>query len=1265
VSEVRCSIDADCSALAATANACQVASCDARLGVCRLRELDDCCISDSDCGELDAACLVARCPFPGSTCAAVDTCTRCETSDDCREGAPVCSEGICDGSNCNYIRNSACCGSDAECDDGDPCTSDLCGNGSCSNVSACDPATGNFCGPDDGCCVGPVVFETAFSPPPAYEARSSDPAVRWQVLRTGLAASPPAALYLGDAGVLQLGSGDGAVRADVAIELGFLPPNERLDLRFRVFADVPPADDRGGLTAYLHTPGQRVPVGEAITPSREWRWRIHELTVPTDGPWRLVFEYAGAASRDFPARGVLVDDIRLRVGCGGGGGDCQSDRDCWLGDPCIDGYCKEGGCVFVPNPICGNGCRTNGDCEDGDPCTFGYCLDEGVCVQEYVPQPGCENTRCGSDAECEDGSRCTRDACVNGACVSEAFPGCCRSNGDCLDDDPCTVERCEPDRGLCLYERDPMCGGCGILGCDDGDACTADFCFDGMCVSFPDPNLPGCQTNPCDAQGGCDDGDRCTKDVCENGFCSHYPDPSLPGCGPRQCNGDFDCNDNNPCSADRCTSDGRCIWERVPGCCFEANQCGDNDPCTADRCTNNRCSYERIPGCGVCDDASCNDNDPCTVDKCGDDGRCTHPIDTTRPECRCRALNCVDNDPCTRDACEDGRCVFRFDPNIEGCGQPGCNNDRPCDDRNPCTVDTCSSTGVCSFVPAPDRSACNDGNACTINDLCVSGRCLPGAIRECNDNDPCTRDACANGTCSFTRDPNLPGCGDCAIACNDGNPCTTDTCTADGRCASTPISGPACNDGNACTSNDTCQNGRCTGAATSCDDRNPCTSDTCDPTFGCISTLAPNRTPCDDGSPCTTNDICVQGTCIAGQPRNCDDGDACTRDTCTANGCQNTRDVTLPGCGSTSCTATSCNDNDRCTNDRCNAATGRCEFEPNFQQGCTYACETNCDDNNPCTTDRCDTARGLCRNEAIAGCCRSAFECVDGDICTQDTCTSNRCTYTQVSGPNCGPPPCRANSECNDGNACTNDVCDAASGRCSNDRIDGCCNNDGDCNDGTACTVDVCVPNFSVCVNASIPCDDGDPCTRDTCDPQRGCTFTRDPACGCTATTLWVRRFDGNETPDITIEGGQNVRWRVDGVRAKSTPNSLRYGDADGVDYSTGLRTSGRATGPELEIPADRTVQVSFLVWVDVDAPPASDSVVVRAVSGTTNRVIWTHTSLAATSYRQWVPVTVTLPTTFAGQTTQIRFVFDSGDSTGNLGQGVFFDDVEVRTTCP
>ncbi len=97
--------------------------------------------------------------------------------------------------------------------------------------------------------------------------------------------------------------------------------------------------------------------------------------------------------------------------------------------------------------------------------------------------------------------------------------------------------------------------------------------------------------------------------------------------------------------------------------------------------------------------------------------------------------------------------------------------------------------------------------------------------------------------------------------------------------------GASCNDGSACTSADVCRAGVCTGTAVNCNDANACTTDSCNMTSGCQHVAVSGS--CDlDASVCTA-DSCVAGICSAGPATVCNDKDPCTADTCspTSGGC--------------------------------------------------------------------------------------------------------------------------------------------------------------------------------------------------------------------------------------------------------------------------------------------------------------------------------------------------------------------------------------------
>jgi hypothetical protein len=236
-----------------------------------------------------------------------------------------------------------------------------------------------------------------------------------------------------------------------------------------------------------------------------------------------------------------------------------------------------------------------------------------------------------------------------------------------------------------------------------------------------------------------------------------------------------------------------------------------------------------------------------------------------------------------------------------------------CDDRDPCTKDVCdTSTGKCAHPAAPDGTACDDATVCNGREVCASGACVKGTAPTCNDQSACTTDSC---------DP-VAGCRYAPVA-----------------------DGTSCADANLCNGAETCRAGACVqGAAPSCDDRNPCTTDACAAATGCTHVAVADATPCADSNPCNGVETCRAGTCAAGTPPSCDDYNVCTVDSCAPAGCQHVPlpDETLRPDG------TVCNGVEVC-------------YKGVLYQGSPL----RCDDGNVCTTDSCDPAAG-CQYAPVA-----------------------------------------------------------------------------------------------------------------------------------------------------------------------------------------------------------------------------------------------------------------------------------------------------------
>ncbi|MBM4346356.1 MAG: hypothetical protein FJ100_23520 [Deltaproteobacteria bacterium] len=178
-----------------------------------------------------------------------------------------------------------------------------------------------------------------------------------------------------------------------------------------------------------------------------------------------------------------------------------------------------------------------------------------------------------------------------------------------------------------------------------------------------------------------------------------------------------------------------------------------------------------------------------------------------------------------------------------------------------------------------------------------SGSCATTPPNACNDNDPCTLDACSKGVCSKTP-----------LNCDDGNPCTIDSCKAGVGCVTKPKCNvekcvgsvhefaDTCDANGICIDGGTedCQPSTCDAAGLKClakcvpgavggqcDDGNACTDDRC-ANSGLACSNAAISGPCTDGNACTDVDVCTNGACKAGASKTCNDNIACTTDSCDA-----------------------------------------------------------------------------------------------------------------------------------------------------------------------------------------------------------------------------------------------------------------------------------------------------------------------------------------------------------------------------------------------
>ncbi len=329
------------------------------------------------------------------------------------------------------------------------------------------------------------------------------------------------------------------------------------------------------------------------------------------------------------------------------------------------------------------------------------------------------------------------------------------------------------------------------------------------------------------------------------------------------------------------TVDLVCVCEPVPGTCAPVDEVLDND--LDDDCDGKTDECES--------ELDCDDENGCTQDICLGE-LCQHPHwpDTTR---------CSDGDPCTQDdVCLEGVCV---------------GGEKDCSDLNAnCASGICNPlTGECEAEEQEDLTPCEDGLFCTVGDSCQAGVCVGGQDRDCEDDEPCTRDVCnenesactpiwepkpneegpvgdascgddADNDCDHLVDAADPDCLPCTLNedCDDGNPCTLNTCVDDACVADTTNEGGVCEDGLYCTEGDHCASGVCQGQPQVCVPSDTCHVSVCvEADQECIEQPKGDNETCDDGLYCTVQDNCQAGVC-GGHERDCDDDDFCTLDGC-------------------------------------------------------------------------------------------------------------------------------------------------------------------------------------------------------------------------------------------------------------------------------------------------------------------------------------------------------------------------------------------------
>lgn len=408
----------------------------------------------------------------------------------------------------------------------------------------------------------------------------------------------------------------------------------------------------------------------------------------------------------------------------------------------------------------------------GDVSCVGSSCVEGVCQ----PDKAFDST-CGADdlpAACDDGcAACTALVChwiddpgaVGAATKKVRYCQPTAQVGDACGADPCKVDQ------QCIFgqQTDGALGKETLGACGAGVDKTKAQCLEEAGKPALPCLLAGTSCNT--AAGGCQFEQNVSNQWCwppegqcwkkDDTFCTHLNTgdgwDSATGCDVAFVK--LDCEDNNPCTIGVCKpelSDFVCDFTKLSGpLCDDGDACTGGEACAAGLCAGGvvKClDDEPCNGVESCDDAgncgpgvpvNCDDQNECTDDVCNDQGGCDHTFNLAE---------CDDDDLCTTaGVCAGGVCTQI---------KPKCNDSNNCNG-----VETCDA-GSCYAGTAPN---CDDGSECTDDscDVALGGCKNTDNSKPCDDNDPCTLESmCIGGDCTLTQ----------VNACNDGNPCTEDLC---------------------------------------------------------------------------------------------------------------------------------------------------------------------------------------------------------------------------------------------------------------------------------------------------------------------------------------------------------------------------------------------------------------------------------------------------------------------------------------------------------
>ncbi len=628
-------------------------------GVCDGGGLTD-CSSETDqcntgvCNEIADQCEPDPAPHEGNAC---DDGSLCSTVDVC--GSGVClgtTPLVCDDSNdCtddSCVPATGCVFTDDDsnaCTDNNACTADECLSGTCVSTPDFDCDDGDqctidTCDPSDGSCINDTV---------AAEGQGCDDGDLCTLSDTCQGGACVGVVNTCDDGdqctVDTCNAGDGSCTNDAAAANGMTCSD-------------------GLLCTNPDTCNAGVCEGVAILCDD-----LNSCTDDACNPGTGTCDFVPNTGNSCTDNNACTEDV-----CDAAG-DCISTVDvfCNDGEVCTIDSCDPGTgtCIFDGAAADGNACDDSDECTQTDACDGGACVgtnpvdcdDSNVCTVDSCDSGdgSCINDGAPVNGDpCDDGNPCTEtDMCDGaGACVGSTIPGCiqCTVDGDCEDNDPCTVNTCNVDTcdfsvpapdttpcddgNFCSVNDECTAGVCGGDARDcsaEDDQCNLGVCNEGLDQCEPQPAN---ETDPCDDGLFCTTGETCNAGACDSGTltdCTTFDDQCNVGvcneglgqCEAAPANEGLGCDDTLFCTvSDTCLS-GACVGSARDCSAFD-------DQCNTGVCNEGLSTCEAQAaneGLGCDDGLFCNDGETCQAGACTGGG----PTD------------CDDSDPCTADSCNE------------------------------------------------------------------------------------------------------------------------------------------------------------------------------------------------------------------------------------------------------------------------------------------------------------------------------------------------------------------------------------------------------------------------------------------------------------------------------------------------------------------------------------------------------------------------------------------------------------------------------------